>query len=271
METQRDEVYERIPWETLEKRSGDRQWMVYAVAGAVVLGALAFSFARNAPSAAAPVIEAAPSTTVPTAASLPAATAPAAQAVSPMVVAEADLYAVEPERLVDLVSAQAEWFAIEYMSVDGIEEGRRALESLLPSGAPLPEPPEGVQVFVDWVETMRVSQSGPTTYDVGVIVRSLSSSDGTGFTRRPATMVTVEVEVTAEGDARVIGLPVLSEASMAPRADLSMVDAPADLAGRVGAEAGRVVGGVQQPDGTWALVVMQTGPDGVARPALVYP
>jgi len=276
METQRDEVYERIPWETLEKRSGDRQWMVYLASGAVVVGALAFSFARNQPPAAAPATGQTLVETASTASPVPAATAPVAIAaapepVAPMVVAEADLYAVDPERLVDLVSAQAEWFTVEFISVDGTEEGTRALQSLLPRGAPLPEAPEGVQVFVDWVETMQVSQTGPTTYRVDVIARSLSSGDGEAFTRRPSMVVTVDVEVTDDGLPRVIGLPVISDVMTAPQADVAIVDLPADLAGRVGPDTGRVVGGLQRADGSWAVVVMGKGADGVARPTLVYP
>jgi len=134
-----------------------------------------------------------------------------------------------------------------------------------------PEAPEGVQVFVDWVETMQVSQTGPTTYRVDVIARSLSSGDGEAFTRRPSMVVTVDVEVTDDGLPRVIGLPVISDVMTAPQADVAIVDLPADLAGRVGPDTGRVVGGLQRADGSWAVVVMGKGADGVARPTLVYP
>ena len=35
MEPERNEVYERIPWETLEEKKPDRQWLMLAVAGAI--------------------------------------------------------------------------------------------------------------------------------------------------------------------------------------------------------------------------------------------
>ena len=41
MEPERNEVYERIPWETLEDKKPDRQWITLGVAGAIVLGAVA--------------------------------------------------------------------------------------------------------------------------------------------------------------------------------------------------------------------------------------
>ena len=50
----RFEVYERIPWETLDKQSGDRQWLVIAVAGAVAVGALAYSFVKSQPAPSPP-------------------------------------------------------------------------------------------------------------------------------------------------------------------------------------------------------------------------
>ena len=36
MEQERNEVYERIPWETLDQKKGDRQWIMFAVAGAIM-------------------------------------------------------------------------------------------------------------------------------------------------------------------------------------------------------------------------------------------
>ena len=54
MTEERNEVYERIPWETLEKKGGDRQWLLMAFAVAVVVGALAFSFMQSQPSVTQP-------------------------------------------------------------------------------------------------------------------------------------------------------------------------------------------------------------------------
>lgn len=56
MDQERHEVYERIPWERLERPSGDRQWMLIALAAAVAVGALAFSFMKNQPATTADVV-----------------------------------------------------------------------------------------------------------------------------------------------------------------------------------------------------------------------
>lgn len=267
MEPERQETYERIPWETLEKKSGDRQWIVYAVAGAVVLGALAYSFMRNQP-VPPPVAEppvAAPSTVPATTTPSNASSTPSTVA-SPVVVAEADLYAVDPERLVDQVVAHAEWVAVEYMAVDGSEQSREVLTSLLPSGTPLPEAPEGVQVFVDWVRARSVTQTGPTSFDVGVLVRSLASGSDGGFVRQPPSLVTMAVEVAGNGMPKVTSVPTLEPVAAVTPDELTLSQPPEDVVSDVESE---VVGGVQRADGGWDLVVMLAGADGVVRPVTI--
>jgi len=267
MEPERQETYERIPWETLEKKSGDRQWIVYAVAGAVVLGALAYSFMRNQP-LPPPVAEqpvAAPSTVGQTTTASIASSTPSTVA-SPVVVAEADLYAVDPERLVDQVIAHAEWVAVEYMAVDGSEQSREVLTSLLPIETPLPEAPEGVQVFVDWVRARSVTQTGPASYDVDVLVRSLASGDDGGFVRQPPWLVSMSLEVAGDGMPRVTSVPTLEQAATGTPGELGLSQPPENVVGDV---EGEVVGGVQRADGGWDLVVRLAGPDGVVRPVTI--
>lgn len=206
MEPERDEVYERIPWETLEKKGGDRQWLVYAVAGAVTLGALAYSFTRNQPSAAVPVAE--PTTLVSAApADTPIVESEAAAVPDPVVVTEADLFAVDPERLIDRVAAHAEWLAVEYVGRDGSDQSRQTLASLLPAGLELPEAAAGTQVFVDWVTASEITQTGPSGYLVEVLVRSLLSTDGSGFVRQPPQMLTVAVSIDGSGEPMITALP----------------------------------------------------------------
>jgi hypothetical protein len=92
MEPERHETYERIPWETLEEKKPDRQWLMMAVAGAVVLGALAYSFmsSRTAPvPVTSSVASADPEITV--APPLPRSVAPALASTTPIVTSEADL------------------------------------------------------------------------------------------------------------------------------------------------------------------------------------
>lgn len=282
MGQERDEVYERIPWETLERKRGERQWLVYAVAGAVTLGALAYSFTRNQPASVPVTAGVASGTTVPgqdAAVPAPAATmqsppvatvaeTTATTPAGPMVVAEADLFALDPERLIDRVAAHAEWLAVEYVAYDGTDESRQTLAALLPTGSPLPEASEGTQVFVDWVGVTEVTQTGALTYEVEVLVRSLTSSADAGFSRLPARLLVLEVVLDEEGEPGLASLPAMSAMTIANPVEMSLVDVPSDLSVPTGA-GDRVLGGRQQTDGSWEVVVMQPGSDGVTRPVRV--
>lgn len=271
MEPERPEVYERIPWETLEKKGNDRQWLLYAVAGAVVLGALAYSFMRNQPvPVPPPATVAAVSVPATTTTSVPAA--PQASTVaSPLVVAEADLYAVDPERLLDQAATHAEWFAVEFVSYDGSEQSSTTLAALLPPDAPLPEAPDGTQVFVDWARASTVTQSGPAEFDVAVLVRSLVSTGEEGFRRQPARSLTVTVVVDDEAGPRVAGLPTLGVVESSSGPELGLTELPEELTGSLDPAAGEPVGGIPGVDGQWQIVVMAEGSDGVRRPVVVSP
>jgi hypothetical protein len=270
MEPDRQEVYERIPWETLERKGADRQWLAYAVAGAVVLGALAYSFMRSQPMAAPP-----PPETV-TAATAPATTAPSnmdstpSTVASPLVVAEADLYAVDPDRLVDQAASHAEWFSIEYVAYDGSEQSRETLQTILPGGLPLPDAPGDTQVFVDWARTRAVSQTGPTSFDVDVLVRSLVSSGESGFVRQPPLVMSVPVEIGEDGEPHVAGVPAVAVVESTDPGQIELLEVPEEVASQIETQ-GEIVGGVQRSDGTWDVVVIAEWPDGVRRPALVRP
>jgi hypothetical protein len=270
MDNEREEVYERIPWETLEPKGGDRQWMVYAIAGAVTLGALAYSFTRNQPVTPVPT-SAPPVAATVTAPAASATTAATAEATSPMVVAEADLYAVDPERVVDRVAAHAEWFAVEYMAFDGTEQSRETLETLLPEGVPPPQAEDETQVFVDWARASQVTQVDELTYQVEVLVRSLASSGDSTFSRQATRVLTVDIELTDEGVPRVSSVPVLRDAVSAHRATLTLDDIPEDVAAGIDASRGEVLGGSVTADGTWEVVVMAPGADGVTRPVRQRP
>lgn len=276
MEPERQEVYERIPWETLEKKGSDRQWLLYAVAGSVVLGALAYSFIRNQPAEIPPpaTAEAASAavSSVPATTTTAVPVAPQASTVaSPLVVAEADLYAVDPERLIDQAATHAEWFAVEFVSYDGSERSSKTLAGLLPAGSPLPEAPDGTQVFVDWARASTVIQTGPASFDIEVLVRSLVSSGEEGFLRQPARSLLVSVVVDDEDGPRVAGLPTLSVVEPSPGSDLGLTDLPEEVAAGVDAEVGEPVGGVVDVTGDWRIVVMSEGSDGVRRPVVVAP
>jgi len=269
MEPERDEVYERIPWETLDHKGGNRQWMVYAVAGAIVLGALAYSFTRNQqappmPQTAAPAV----TSTIPATTATTAAAPTPSTAASPVVVAEADLYAVDPERLIDLAMAHAEWFAAEYISYDGSPESATVLQQLLPDGVPLPRAEEGTQVFVDWARATGLTQTGSTTFDVEVVVRSLVSADGSAFVRQAPQKLLIPVDLDGEGHPRVSRPPLVTVVDAVEPAGLSLHAVPPEVEQAIGVE-GEVVGGLQGSDGGWLVVVMSPGSDGVTRPVTV--
>ena len=266
MEPERDEVYERIPWETLQHKGGERNWVVYVVAGAVALGALAYSFTRNQPEPPAPIASETtlPAPMVPQAEASPAP-ASAATVASPVVVAEADLYAADQGLLSQKAASHAEWFAVEFVSVDGDERSRDVLASLLPLGSPLPEPEPGTQVYVDWAGAQEVVQSSATGFEVQVLVRSLVSRDGELFTRVPPLTLTVPIEFGEDGVPVVAWLPTTGEPNPGQAAAFDLVEVPTDVLDGLGVD-GEVLGGRELADGRWEVVVLRVGEDGVRRP-----
>jgi hypothetical protein len=268
MDHERNEVYERIPWETLERPSADRQWLLIAVAAALAVGALAFSFIRGQP-VAAPPLQTVPGT-LPATAPPPATemTSPSV-APPPMVVTEEDLFALDIEHLAEVAAAHAEWFAVEYLSVDGSEESRQMLSSLLPAGVPLPEAPEGTQVFVDWAGATSVEESAPLTFIVDVTVRSLVARGEGAFTRQPVSVLRIEVTVGDDGLPRVTLPPRMLDAPTPTQFQTALSQVPDEVRAQVEASYGPVVGGRQHPDGTWLVVAMVKGPDEVTRPVTV--
>ena len=271
METERNEVYERIPWEHLDKQGSDRQWLLVGLAGAVALGALAYSFMRNQPvevvaPVATSVTQSAPATTPSSTIMTNAGTSPTVA--SPVVVSEADLYAIDPQQLADVASAHAEWFAVEYFSVDGSTESSGALRELLPLGVPLPEAPAGTQVFVDWVGTQRIDQTGDFDFEVEVLVRSLVSTPDSGFTRQPVRLIEVDVSLGVDGEPMIVSAPVLLEVAPASAGSLELTEIPDDVRAAVSGS-GSPVGGILGADGRWQVLVMSTSSDGVTRPVMV--
>lgn len=263
MEQERHETYERIPWEALDRRRPDPGRLVIAGAVAVALGALAFSFMRSRPMA--PPETVAQSTLPATTATVTTAAVP-----PPMVVAEADLYAVDPGSLADAAAAHAEWFAVEYVSVDGSEASRATLASLLPAGLPLPEAPEGVQVFVDWAGAVSVTETAPFTYEVEVLVRSLVSGSEGVFVRQPPRRLLVEVAIGPDGSPRVTRPPTVAVAAepTAPQ-PIPLGTVPDQIRAELDASGASVVGGEPLPTGGWRVVVMAEDTDGVRRPRTV--
>jgi hypothetical protein len=276
VEQERNEVYERIPWETLEEKKSDRQWVLYGVAGAVVLGALAYSFMSNRPmpipvaaTVSVPQVETSadtgPATTLSSSPALPPTLAAA-----PVVTAEADLYAEHPERLIDRVAAHAEWFVAEYLTVDGSEQGRETLSALMPVGVPLPTAPEGTRVFVEWVRASEIVEIAPLTFEATVMARTLAAGGEGAYERQAPLQVTVEVSVST-GSPQVVLPPELASPNAGPAHDSTLVAIPEEVEAAALELSGgsEVIGGVPSPDGGWRVVTLAVGSDGVSRPVTV--
>lgn len=276
MEGERHETYERIPWETLQAPRPDRQWIIYLIAGAIVVAALAYSFVANR--APAPVVggelsevtSADSVAAIPDAAPPPAAVVPPTALADPVVISEADLYAVDPERLREEAVAHAEWFAAEYLTLDGSEAAAESLAALLPAGIPTPIADGETLVFVEWTGAMAAEEIAPMSYTVDVLVRWLMSGPDGVYARQAPTIVTVQVEVGDTGP-RVVLPPVVGPVPVRERATADLVEVPADVASAAVEASGatEVIGGLATADGSWRVVVMAPGPDGVIRPQTV--
>jgi len=277
VEQERNEVYERIPWERLEEKKNDRQWLMFGLAGAVVFGALAYSYMSNRPVAVTTgsTVPVAAETSAPPVGTevIPPVAAPMASAptaTAPVVTAEADLYAVHPERVIDRVSAHAEWFVAEYLTVDGSDQATATLASLMPAGVPLPAAPEGARVFVEWVRTLEVEEVAPLIYRATVLARSLAATGEDPYQRQAPLEVVVDISVAGEGP-QVVLPPLVRTASVGPAAELSLIEVPEEVGVMALEQTGgsEVVGGVQTEAGDWRVVVLAAGPDGVTRPVTV--
>ena len=271
MEQERSEVYERIPWETLDQKKGDRQWIIFAIAGAVVLGALAYSFMSNRPQAepSAPVVADPLTAAEPAEPVVPVPALPPA-ATGPFVVAEADLFAVNPERLLDQAVAHAEWFVAEYFTADGSEQHSSTLASLMPAGIPLPSAPDGTRIFVESVGSLDVAELESIRYEVTVLVRYLLAKDDEIYRRQPPVVATVEVVIGDSGPR--IALPPQISAVAAPSPEqLALDEVPAEVGEAVKQLTGstEIIGGTQRADGGWNVVMLTTGADGVTRPVWI--
>lgn len=269
MEEKREEIYERIPWETLQNPRSDRQNLIIGLAVAVVAGALVYSFVANR-SASSPAAVVAPTTvTAPLVASppAPAASAPVAPPSSvPESIAEADLYAIAPTDLANAAVAHAEWFVFEYLTVDGSGESS-ILRQLLPEAIPLPVAPQGSLVFVEWVGALEVQEVQAAVFSVEVLARYMVAEDGQDYRRVEPEVVTVTVAITESGP-QVSSAPSFQTLAITPAPASGLGDVPAHIADLViGSHPdATIIGGVEGDGGAWEVVVVEPGPRGWLRP-----
>ncbi|MEX2134245.1 MAG: hypothetical protein WEB67_08900 [Acidimicrobiia bacterium] len=270
MDEKNQEVYERIPWDSLEKQGGDRQWLILGIAGAVVAGSLGYSFMSNRPAPLPPLpTEAVAAVSAPTTtfAAVPPATPPPQPA--PSLVTEADLYAVDPDRLAAGAAAHARWVVREFLANDGSSE-QVVLRSLLPADIPLPSTPEGVLVFVEWVDSVGVAEIDVGTFRVEVLARYMVSADGGDYQRVDPEVFTLDIGM-ADGIPRLLGAPGVKAVDSSATASLGLGAVPDAVAAGVEAlrPGSEIVGGYVDQGGTWNVVVMATGPGGIIRPEMI--
>lgn len=240
-----DVVTERIPWEQLTVQPPkDRRMLWYGIAGGMLaVGLLAVLISRlgGSPGEMQPVVPAAaPAGTAvqtavaePAAAATPAATAAPAPAPAPQPVAaplpeptllsEADLMAAGGAVSHLGATAAAEWFVLEFFTLDPSEKwGERVAAAsglIVPTeAAPVPTEAETVS-YVEWTRARSVEQIGSDRFRVSVLMRRMVTSDGEVYRRLPAEEAVVEITAEPGGLMRAASLPVLGRPSAGqPRA-----------------------------------------------------
>jgi hypothetical protein len=180
------EIFERIPWESLEKNP-DRRWIAYLLSGALVLGAVGVSLGRQLsagsalPPDPAPIVTTTLAVLPSTLATVGPTTVPettAADRVAPGARTEADLMALSDVPLEMAAATAAEWFVVDYFTRDDPGEGRS---------------------FVEWAGSLETTWIDPTTIEVTVAVRRLAAAPGIDYRRMGPEAWRVTVELGDEG------------------------------------------------------------------------
>ena len=227
--TTEDQVSEHLPWENLTiPPASDRRFLMYGVAAGLVIAVLGIvvirQFDRPSPEELTPVT---PVTAVEEAAPIrevtpiqqeevsgPVATLALAEPEAPTELSEADLRAVEPGSEQQEVAAQAEWFVLEFFTLDPSEPWRDRVQtasglSLSPDLAPSTPGTTAVS-YVEWTRTRSVEQIGQDAYRATVLIRRLVAADGADFRRLPTERATVVLRMGPDGRIRAASLPVLT-------------------------------------------------------------
>lgn len=203
------EVFERIPWEALEGADGNRRWIAYTVAAALVIGAVGVSLGRQAtpppvPTTIAAVADgAAPVSTAPVsmvAVSTPSSPAPPATEPGSGRWAEADLMALADTPVEVTGAAVAEWFVTDHFTRDGTEE----------------------RSFVEWAGVVGFDWLDLDRAEATVAVARLAAAVGGDYQRLEPEAWSVVLALDEEGWAVVDG-PIAAEAGL-PRVEIPASD-----------------------------------------------
>lgn len=208
------EERELIPWSSLvaeSDRGFDRRWLVAAALGGVVVFAGVLLSLRDRGQPAPPAREIAAMST---------SSLSAIEPTPAMVVTEEELTATTvdahgPDE-VPVLATRAEWFTMDWFTVDGSAETQRSIRAALVDDfelSSLPHDDPGPQTFVEWARTVRVERVGDDAYDVIVAFRTIHASD-TGFERDPVHAVSITMS-TSEGRVAVASVPTPVDVEMA--------------------------------------------------------
>ena len=218
-----DERVESLPWDRLTPPGGGDRRRVAVVAAAVVIAAVTASATRtlwpSAPLTAPPVT---PVTTAPAVTEAPATTEPARP------LTEADLRAISPADASRAVTAHAQWFITEWLTIDGAASS--VAQSMVSQDAAVSPMDESARSFVESAIVTSLSEVGESVWEVAVLVRSLSAFGEGGYVRIPARMFLVTVAIGEEGPFVVdVPAPGPVPIATAPSVELLEAQAPADV------------------------------------------
>ena len=224
-----DQVSEQLPWENLTiPPARDRRFLIYGIAAGLVIAVLGVVVVRQlqgpsaedlaqvtpvtTPRETAPVGEVTP---IPQpAVSEPTVTPPLAEPEAPAELSEADLRAAEPGSTQQQIAAQAEWFVLEFFTLDPSDPWRDRVETAsglrFPSDL-APDTSGGTTVsYVEWTQTHSVEQIGQDAFRATVLIRRLVAPDGIDFRRLPTERATVILRMEPDGRIRAASLPDLT-------------------------------------------------------------
>jgi hypothetical protein len=203
------EELEQIPWSSLTAQvdgGTDRRWYVLgALVGLVIVAVVGFRLLAGSGQPVPPPVSGPPV----------AAPAPVDATEAPegtLVVAEDELRrpTVAGDAVPDAVRIRAEWFVMDYFTIDGSEETARSIrEALVANLRPVPLPHDGGQgiasTFVEWARVLEVVDEPDGSFTVTVAYRAIRAADG-GFAREPVVAVVLGVR-EHEGAYLVAALP----------------------------------------------------------------
>ncbi len=197
------EELEQIPWAALAATPNDARTRYLTIAVGVVfaVGVIGWLLMRS-PGPTATLATTLPAATVAPALADTVAPEPAPAEPEPAVYTEADLMLIDVGDEERLAVMHAEWLIRDYLTVDGDPAAADRMADLLLDEAEQGQPP----TYVEWVKAFSVATPEPGRYLVEVVYRTLVD-DGSGFVRRPAAGMVVDLAVDTDGSARLLAVP----------------------------------------------------------------